>query len=88
MAHADGVVGARVISFQVETGEKMSKHDFDAAIKSIEAVRFNMPAQQSESAPARTATAGNCRERRHCIEGSRAGKKGERTLTLTLADQV
>ena len=39
------IVGTRVISFQVETGQEQSKHDFDAAVKSIEAVKFKMPVQ-------------------------------------------
>jgi hypothetical protein len=39
------IVGTRVISFQIETGQQQSKRDFDAAMKSIEAVRFKMAQQ-------------------------------------------
>jgi hypothetical protein len=43
------IVGTRVISFQVETGQEQPKHDFDAAMRSIEAVRFKAPLQRRSS---------------------------------------
>jgi len=39
------VVGTRVISLQVEREQGTPRQDFDAAIKSIEAVRFKAPLQ-------------------------------------------